>query len=273
MIVSSSNVFDRLAPDYDESFSDRPPAQWLRQRVRDRISRYLRANAQVVDVGCGTGEDALWLASQGHTVLATDISDGMLEQTRRKCQAAPAEVAANISVLPFDASESMKSDALEGVEFDFLLSNFGALNCVADLQQFFVCISDHIKPNGVVALTLMGRFCAWETVGFTIRGDFRRARRRWQGRADFEVSGSKQAVWYHSPSTVRRMASPNFSVIDIHGIGVFVPSSEFFSVCEKYPRLFSALAATESVTGGVWPLNRIGDHYLIILQKQNGSGS
>ncbi len=112
MAVSSSNVFDRLAPDYDESFSDRLPAQWLRQRVRDRISRYLPANAQVFDVGCGTGDDALWLASQGHSVLATDISTGMLEQTRRKCQVAPADVAANISVVPFDASEPMQSDVL-----------------------------------------------------------------------------------------------------------------------------------------------------------------
>jgi len=273
MAVSSSKVFDRLASDYDESFSDRLPAQWLRQRVRDRISRYLPANAQVFDVGCGTGVDALWLASQGHSVLATDVSAGMLERTRRKCQVAPADVAANISVAPFDASEPMQSDVLEGVEFDVVLSNFGALNCVADLRQFFIRISDHIKPNGVVALTLMGRFCAWETAGFTIRGDFRRARRRWGGHADFEVSGSRQAVWYHSPSAIRRVASPDFSVVDIHGIGVFVPCTEFFSVCEKYPRLFSALAATENVTGGVWPLNRIGDHYLIILQKHHGNGS
>jgi len=273
MHVSSNSVFDHLAPDYDESFTDRPPAQWLRQQVRNRVIRLLPSEARILDVGCGTGDDALWFASQGHTVVATDVSDGMLEQARRKCQVAPPDVAANISVVPFDASELMKSDALEGLEFDVLLSNFGALNCVGDLRQFFVGISEHIKPNGVVALTLMGRFCAWETVGFTIRGDFRRARRRWGGHADFEVSGSRQAVWYHSPSAIRRMASPDFSVIDIHGIGVFVPSTEFFSVCEKYPRLFSALAAAEKVTGGVWPLNRIGDHYLIILQKHDGSGS
>ena len=42
---------------------------------------------QVLELGCGTGEDAIWLAKRGVRVLATDGSPAMLEATARKAQA------------------------------------------------------------------------------------------------------------------------------------------------------------------------------------------
>jgi len=38
----------------------------------------------VLDLGCGTGRHALWLAENGATVTAVDFSDGMIAQARRK---------------------------------------------------------------------------------------------------------------------------------------------------------------------------------------------
>lgn len=270
MHVSSNSVFDHLAPDYDESFTDRPPAQWLRQQVRLRVARLLPSEARILDIGCGTGDDALWFASQGHTVVATDVSDGMLEQTRLKCDQASDEIRARISIARFDAAKALDFEAPGNDQFDLILSNFGALNCVADLQTIFAWIDKHISPKGIVALTLMGRFCAWETAGFTLRGDFRRASRRWRGKSTYEIGGVSQPVWYHSPSTIRRMAAEFFIEKAVYGIGVIVPSTEFFPVCEKRPRLLKALTQIEDLFGGWWPFNRMGDHYLIVLSKENG---
>ena len=44
---------------------------------------------QVLELSCGTGEDALHLAEQGVRILATDPSAGMLEVARKVARLRP----------------------------------------------------------------------------------------------------------------------------------------------------------------------------------------
>jgi SAM-dependent methyltransferase len=267
MTAHSNSVFDRLAPGYDASFTDRLPARWLRQRVRERVCQHLPEHARILDVGCGTGEDAIWFAERGHDVAATDVSHRMLEVTRAKCAALPDELRARLTVASYDAAAT--SDALPEGEFDLVFSNFGALNCVQDIGPFFEHVGGCIRPSGTVALTIMGRFCLWETIGFALRGEFARARRRWSGHSIFDLRGDAQPVWYHTLSSIRTMAGERFEIVDTLGVGVLVPSTEFFPICEQRPRLFRSLAAVESKIAGMWPFSRIGDHYLLLLRRQH----
>ena len=259
-----SSVFDQLAADYDAAFSARLPAQWLRQRVRERVTQWVPEEGHILDVGCGTADDAIWFALQGHSVIATDLSEAMLEKARRKIEDLPGEIRTRISLNSFDAAS--RDVRLPNEQFDLVTSNFGALNCVADLAPFFENLQDHISPDGAVALTLMGPFCLWETLGFALRRNLQKARRRWNGKSVFTRGDVSQNIWYHSSSDIARMAGPHFGVVDLCGIGVFVPPTEFFPVCEKRPWFFRALASIESRVGSWWPFNRIGDHYLIILR-------
>ncbi len=55
------------------------------------------APGSALDVGCGEGADAIWLASLGWTVTAMDVSPIALERAARFAQAAGAEIAARIS--------------------------------------------------------------------------------------------------------------------------------------------------------------------------------
>ena len=45
-----------------------------------------RPRARVLDVGCGTGEDAVWLARQGFVVHGIDESRAMTEVARKKAE-------------------------------------------------------------------------------------------------------------------------------------------------------------------------------------------
>ena len=51
-----------------------------------------RAAGRALDVGCGEGADAIWLAGRGWRVTATDISAVALDRARRAAQAAAVEV-------------------------------------------------------------------------------------------------------------------------------------------------------------------------------------
>lgn len=264
-MLSQSSVFDQLALDYDSLFTDRAAARWLRQRVRNRVCRHISAPARILDVGCGTGDDAIWLVVAGHRVTATDTSEQMLELTRKKAKSLPKELRDKLTVAEFDASVGVLPDG----EFDAIWSNFGALNCVEDLGPFLDGAAARLDPGGVVALVLMGRFCLWETLGFAARREFRRASRRWSGRSTFSVGRLSQDVWYHSGALLTRQAREHFDLLEICGIGVFVPPTEFFSVCDRFPRFFQYCVWAESRIAYYWPFNRIADHCLFILRRRD----
>lgn len=72
--------YDRWARVYDHDANPLPPFE--EPLVRDALGE-VRGLA-VLDLGCGTGRHALWLAAAGATVTAVDFSEGMLVEARRK---------------------------------------------------------------------------------------------------------------------------------------------------------------------------------------------
>ena len=86
------------------------------------------AGSLVLDVGCGTGEDALFLAEQGRRVHGIDVSEVMLRRLPREGRGrgiGPDRLATERR-----AAEDLA--ALGADRFDAAYSDFGALNC-ADL--------------------------------------------------------------------------------------------------------------------------------------------
>src|SRR4051794_59015 len=72
--------YDRWAAVYDH---DANPLQALEgPLVRAAVGDPRGLTA--LDLGCGTGRHALWLADAGANVAAVDFSDGMLAEARKK---------------------------------------------------------------------------------------------------------------------------------------------------------------------------------------------
>ena len=81
---SVSSGYDRWAAVYDHDANPLPALEetFVRRAVGD-----VRGLA-VLDLGCGTGRHALWLASAGASVTAVDFSEGMMARARAKPGAA-----------------------------------------------------------------------------------------------------------------------------------------------------------------------------------------
>ena len=63
-------------------------ARLLRETVWERVDAQFRPGMRVLELGCGTGEDAIHFARRGVCVCGTDLSREMLSITRRKADAA-----------------------------------------------------------------------------------------------------------------------------------------------------------------------------------------
>jgi len=81
--------FDAVAERYDAEFSRTLLGGWLRERVWAELETAFptHAGARVLELGCGTGEDAIRLAQRGISVFATDVSAGMLRAAAAKAAA------------------------------------------------------------------------------------------------------------------------------------------------------------------------------------------
>src|SRR5579862_6103172 len=112
------SAFDRLATNYDEVWTHSHAGRLQREAVWRHLDPLIHAGDRILDLGCGTGEDALHFSLKRANVVAIDSSPMMVEAARGKGVDARAMSVEDIA-------------SLEGT-FDQIVSNFGALSCVRD---------------------------------------------------------------------------------------------------------------------------------------------
>src|SRR5438132_3138799 len=143
-----TSPFHQIAPQYAELWSQTSRGRAQREQVWREIDGLFRIGDRVLDLGCGTGDDALHLMSNDVKVLGVDSAPGMVEIARTRGVEAKTMAIEELS-------------SLEDV-FDGALSNFGALNCIADLDTLSEALARLVRPEGTLALCVMSRFC-WRT--------------------------------------------------------------------------------------------------------------
>ncbi len=76
--------FDALAERYDDTFTMSKIGQAQRASVWKELERAFHLGDRVLEVGCGTGVDACFLAQRGVTVFACDASSQMIAVAQRR---------------------------------------------------------------------------------------------------------------------------------------------------------------------------------------------
>jgi SAM-dependent methyltransferase len=145
---SVGSAYDSIAEDYDQHLRrDR----WMRRALWLRFRALFGPGAHVLDVGCGTGIDAVHLASRGVLVTAVDVSVGMTGHLRAKLAGAPFERLVDVRT----GSVVEVARSLAG-PFDGIVSSFAALNTV-DLASFAVEAARLLRPGARVVAHLLAR--------------------------------------------------------------------------------------------------------------------
>jgi SAM-dependent methyltransferase len=257
---TAPSPFEALAASYDETFTRSRIGTAVRRAVWRRLDESFAAPARILELGCGTGEDAVHLAARGVSLLATDPAAAMVAETLAK--AAREGVADRVAARVLDAARL--SDADLGGPFDGAFSNFGALNCVPDLGAVSEGLARHVRPGGRVLLCLLGRYVPWEWAWFLARGDRRSAFRR-LAPGGAEWRGLR--ISYPPLRALRRLFAPRFRFRGARAIGVFVPPSYAEAWIAPHSRLLGALDALERRVEAVPPFPSLADHVLLELER------
>src|SRR5438874_3024920 len=125
-------VFDALAPEYDARFTESALGRILRRAVWRWLDRAFAPGARVLELNCGTGEDARHLGGRGVRVLATDASAAMLDLARAKIDGAGLAGSIEVRHVDIERLDALiaESPGPPGGAFSAL----GGLNCVAGLR-------------------------------------------------------------------------------------------------------------------------------------------
>lgn len=241
----SAAAFDVIALDYDRDFTRSMVGAAQRRIVWDVLDDCLRRKGRpcsVLELNCGTGEDALHMARAGHRVLATDISGEMLGVARDKLEHAGLGRLAQVRRLDLQALASGEVRAQDlGGPFDLVFSNFGGLNCLSPeaLQALAVPLAACLAPQGQLIAVVMPRCCLWESAWALLHLQPRRAARRWRGGPVPARLGDGQPplpVWYHGVADMQRMLGSHFQRERVRPVGLVVPPSELEPLARRAPR-------------------------------------
>lgn len=261
---SSAEAFDHIGARYDVEFTNTDLSRWFRQRVWDRLAVLFKAGDYVIELGCGTGEDAIFLAKRGVRVLATDGSQAMIDETARK--AAAEGVASMIETRRLDFSEAANWN-LPAHTFNGAYSNYGPLNCVGDWTAIGSQLNQSIRVGGKIGLGVIGPWCPWEVLWYAVHADFRNATRRFRKSTIAHLDGKYFEVFYPSPSRMQRDLGTGFSRSLLWGLGVFLPPSDLYKPVGRRPWLARPLLALEKLTAPHFPFKYLGDHYWLEMER------
>lgn len=245
-------AFDAVAADYDGTFGGWPASRLFRFRLIDRIERSVPRGSRLLDVGSGSGEDAVWLASFGFKVLGIDPSEGMVEVARAKA----ARTGSAAEFLRADLQTFTTDRA-----FDAVYSDFGAMNCVP-VGKWAESLSRLVRPGGRVFLVLMGQ----RPLPEFLRGGPSAWKRRLEPEAPVG-EGRTIPVTYPGPKEIEASLAAGFRVERTETFGALVPPPGMAAWPRRNPILFGLLAAMELVVSRRRVLCAFSDHFLMELTR------
>jgi SAM-dependent methyltransferase len=262
---ATQDAFDSVAADYDGPRGNNELIQDMRSEMWRWLDGTFSPGSRLIDIGCGTGLDAIRMARLGHHVTATDWSPKMAQRTSDR--AGRERLTDRVQVLSVGAHELHRLDG-PGV-YDGAYSNLGPLNCVPDLREVARECARLIRPDGALVFTAIGRICPWEIAHYVRRRQWARAKVRF-ARSLVPVGMNKHTVWtrYYGPREFYRAFEEHFALAHYRGLCVFAPPPYLTRIRERHLRRYKWLWHIDRRVAG-WPvLREFGDHFLIVMTRR-----
>lgn len=239
----------------------------MRQVLWKRYAQAFRAGQHVLDVGCGTGTDALFLAQHGVRVTAIDISPSMVAQAEEKVASHGLEDRVRVTVLRIDELSDFPAE-----EFDGIISSFAALNTLPNLSQFASDAARLLRPSGRMILHLLNAASLWEWANLMARG--RAADARLLGRRrerTFDIGG--RPVPHYMPrakNAYEQCFAGRFQLRDVRGLGILRPPHPIGHLPEP---ILSALGHLDVLIGGYPHVAGWGRFVMLDMARDGTAGT
>lgn len=270
--ATAANAFDAAAGRYDAGMSPvtNPLVGMIRARFYQAIERHFPPGAALLELGCGTGDDALALASRGYRVVATDVAAAMVDRARAKVTTAGWGHAVQFQRV--GAAELAGRWPALGQVVDGVYSNLAPLNCEPSLEPLRRLLEQALPPGGRFVGVVLPRVCPLEIALFLACGQPGTALRRLAPAPQANVDGHRFPLRYWGAGDFDRALGRGFRRIETRSLGLLLPPLRFGPTFARVPGLLETLAAVEDRVSALPGLARMGDHVLLAYERSRSWG-
>ena len=258
-----AQAFDSIAADYDR-ITGNAVMRWMRAESIATLLATFPAGSHLLELGCGTGEEALSLARAGRTVVATDVSPAMIRLTEQKLSAAGYDQVVEALVNP----AACIGDLSHLGPFDGAYASFGVLNAEPDLTAVANGLARLLPRGRSFVAGVMSRLCLWEMGWYALHLKPRAALRRWRKWESVALGqGSSVPTQFYHPMTVAAYFQPAFYIERIFALPLLLPPPYLDALYVRYRPVFDKVESLERRIRAIFPFYAWGDHFVLVMRR------
>jgi SAM-dependent methyltransferase len=260
-------AFDSASEEYDFTIGHNYINTWIRKRSIRELLKLAKPEDTLLEVGCGTGAEAIEVSRYVSRIIATDISDKMIAILNKKVEAR----GLSERIVPLHVRAANISKVLEGAvggKVRLAYSFNGALNSEPELDHFVNGLSSILVPGGYFICSIRNSFCLSEALSHAVVLQFEKMAPRKKQPIMVSVGGMDIPAFYYPPAAFSSFFSTKFELKKLVGLPAFLPPAYLSDYYIKFRNVASMLEKFEWALGGHFPFNRLGDQSLFVFQKR-----
>jgi len=260
------SAYSRFAGSYDAMVGMHPSAARAKAAALSRLTKLVPRGARILDIGCGTGSEAVALARRGYSVVGVDSVEDMVELARARGVA---------SGLPEDrcsfkrmrASE-LNSENLQGGKFDAAYSFYAVLNLEPRPEEAARRVASLLPPDAPFIVGLLNPTVLFELSVYPFLGKLKGFRKAASRPVRLKVaSGGEDEVdcFLHTPVAFAGMCRPWFELKETTGIHFLLPPPREGLL--RFPSVLRMVNRMETAVESRFPWNRLGYFSLLTFTR------
>ncbi|MDA4114997.1 MAG: nitroreductase/quinone reductase family protein [Thaumarchaeota archaeon] len=263
-----AEAFDSASEEYDFTIGGNFINVWIRERSIEELLRLTRRDDVLLEIGCGTGTEAIRISRHVKEIVATDISPSMIALLRRKVEAR--RLAGKVRPLQVRAVDVRRvSGYLPGGRARVVYSFNGALNCELELRRFPRELWEITEPEGYFVCSVRNKFCLEESLiqGALLR--FRSMTPRKRQPKMVSVGGMDIPAYYYHPWEFAAMFKPYFEVEREVALPAILPPPYLNDLYVKLRSRLKFLEHADTTVAATFPFNKFGDQTLFVFKRND----
>ncbi|HXQ92176.1 MAG TPA: methyltransferase domain-containing protein [Nitrososphaerales archaeon] len=262
-----SEAFDSASEEYDFTIRQNFINVWIRDRSIEVLLSLARPEDVLLEIGSGTGAEALIISKHVHGVVATDISGKMISLLERKVESRG--LTGKVKPIRLGASEiGRASDSLPKGKVRLAYSLNGALNCELKIRQFPYELWKIMEPEGLFVCSIRNTLCLSEALTHAAVLQFSQMAPRKRQPVMVSVGGMDIPSYYYSPGKFAKMFEPYFTVKKMVGLPALIPPAYLSAIYVRLRKVLSFIERAEYALASYYPLNRLGDQTLLVFERR-----
>ena len=263
---SVQDAFNSASEEYDYTIRRNYINSWIRKRSINQLRKIVRSDDILLEIGCGTGAEAIEISKHVKRIVATDISEKMLELLKRKLDARRLNqkvVTARARASKIDMIRELLPTGGVRVAYSFN----GALNCEPEIDQVPIHLSKIIQEDGYFLCSIRNTLCLSEALSHSLVLQFNKTNKRKDQPIMVSVGGTDIPSYYYSPTRFTRLFRPRFRLRKVIGLPAFLPPAYLNDYYLRTGKARTVLEKMEFLLGDRFPFNRLGDQTLFVFQR------